>query len=76
MKEYEIHVCASYKTQGGSKEWKTLLFTYQEYLDILKKDTEIIDSLLNKTATGNHSEISHVCFMKKHICNTLFTFMQ
>jgi len=21
MKEYEIHVCASYKTDGGSKEW-------------------------------------------------------
>ena len=28
MKEYEIHVCASYKTQGGSKEWNC----FKEYV--------------------------------------------
>ena len=29
MKEYEIHVCASYMTDGGSKEWNSFV----EYRD-------------------------------------------
>ena len=29
MKEYEIHVCASYKTDGGSKEWNC----FKEYVN-------------------------------------------
>ena len=28
MKEYEIHICASYKTDGGSKEWNC----FKEYV--------------------------------------------
>ena len=28
MKEYEIHVCASYITSGGSKEWNC----FKEYV--------------------------------------------
>lgn len=29
MKEYEIHVCASYKTDGGTKEWNC----FREYVN-------------------------------------------
>lgn len=29
MKEYEIHVCASYRTDGGSKEWNC----FKEYVN-------------------------------------------
>ena len=29
MKEYEIHVCASYMTDGGSKEWNA----FKEYVN-------------------------------------------
>ncbi len=29
MKEYEIHVCASYYTDGGSKEWNC----FKEYVN-------------------------------------------
>jgi hypothetical protein len=29
MKEYEIHVCASYRTDGGNKEWNC----FKEYVN-------------------------------------------
>ena len=38
MKEYEIHVSASYKTDGGSKEWSAALWQVKSKHKIVSAD--------------------------------------